>query len=274
MEHAPNGLHVEAGELVTTGPAGAAHLRRRDRRPADHRLAAGRRDARRRSTGSQYVINRVNQLRRPGEIVLYTPAFRQPDEHGGIGHRRRDLRSRPAASDVRDLDRDRCRTPDRPRAAIRSTRARSSSPRRRRRRSAGSFPGEPSRLDDDGHGRLGVDPARRRRLANGSCAMASSASLPRPASADEIHPRSAIGLTADGRLILATVDGRQPGWSAGVRLPELAELMLSRGAVVALNLDGGGSTSPRHPASGHRTAPSSSTGHPTGPSARSPTASR
>ena len=39
------------------------------------------------------------------------------------------------------------------------------------------------------------------------------------------------------------MDGRQPGWSAGVRLPELAELMLSRGAVTALNLDGGGSTS-------------------------------
>ena len=66
---------------------------------------------------------------------------------------------------------------------------------------------------------------------------------PRPASADEIHPRSSVGLTPDGRLILATVDGRQPGWSAGMRLPELAELMLSRGAVNALNLDGGGSTS-------------------------------
>ena len=65
---------------------------------------------------------------------------------------------------------------------------------------------------------------------------------PRPASADEIHPRSAIGLTADGRLILATVDGRETGVSEGVRLPELAELMLERGAVSAINLDGGGSS--------------------------------
>ena len=73
--------------------------------------------------------------------------------------------------------------------------------------------------------------------------MTGSTSIsPRPASADEIHPRSAVGLTADGRLILATVDGRETGVSLGVRLPELAELMLSRGAVQAINLDGGGSS--------------------------------
>ena len=65
---------------------------------------------------------------------------------------------------------------------------------------------------------------------------------PHPASADEIHPRSAVGLTADGRLILATVDGRETGVSEGVRLTELAELMLERGAVQAINLDGGGSS--------------------------------
>jgi hypothetical protein len=65
---------------------------------------------------------------------------------------------------------------------------------------------------------------------------------PRPASAVEIHPRSAIGLTADGRLIIAEVDGREVGGSAGVRLSELAELMLERGVVSAINLDGGGSS--------------------------------
>jgi hypothetical protein len=65
---------------------------------------------------------------------------------------------------------------------------------------------------------------------------------PHPASADEIHPRSAVGLTADGRLILATVDGRETGVSLGVRLPELGELMVSRGAIQAINLDGGGSS--------------------------------
>ena len=63
----------------------------------------------------------------------------------------------------------------------------------------------------------------------------------RPAPTRSI-PRSAVGLTADGRLILATVDGRETGVSEGVRLTELAELMLERGAVQAINLDGGGSS--------------------------------
>lgn len=65
---------------------------------------------------------------------------------------------------------------------------------------------------------------------------------PRPALADQLHPRTAVGITAAGDLIMATVDGRQNDHSTGVDLPELAELMLSRGAVQALNMDGGGST--------------------------------
>jgi len=56
------------------------------------------------------------------------------------------------------------------------------------------------------------------------------------------HPRTAIGITADGDVIMATVDGRQAGYSIGVRLDELGELLHSRGAVDAINLDGGGST--------------------------------
>jgi hypothetical protein len=65
---------------------------------------------------------------------------------------------------------------------------------------------------------------------------------PRPAIADQLHPRTALGITAAGDLVMATVDGRQSGFSRGVDLDELAELMLSRGAVQALNMDGGGST--------------------------------
>lgn len=58
------------------------------------------------------------------------------------------------------------------------------------------------------------------------------------------HPRTAVGVSADGRtLIILTIDGRQPAHSAGVTLPELADLMLELGAHDALNLDGGGSTS-------------------------------
>ncbi len=63
-----------------------------------------------------------------------------------------------------------------------------------------------------------------------------------PGFSDVTHPRTALGLTASGALIMAVVDGRQPGYSIGVRLDELGELLLSRGAVTAINMDGGGST--------------------------------
>lgn len=56
------------------------------------------------------------------------------------------------------------------------------------------------------------------------------------------HPRTAIGWTADRRLLLVVVDGRQPGHSEGMTLPELTWLFRRLGATDALNLDGGGST--------------------------------
>ncbi|GFN22139.1 hypothetical protein TAMC210_04550 [Thermanaeromonas sp. C210] len=56
------------------------------------------------------------------------------------------------------------------------------------------------------------------------------------------HPRTAVGVTRDGRLEILVVDGRQPGYSDGMTLYELAEFMLDRGIVAALNLDGGGSS--------------------------------
>lgn len=54
-------------------------------------------------------------------------------------------------------------------------------------------------------------------------------------------PRSALGLTRDGRLILVVVDGRQAD-SIGMTLAELATLLQELGAVDAMNLDGGGSS--------------------------------
>jgi len=56
------------------------------------------------------------------------------------------------------------------------------------------------------------------------------------------HPRTAIARLNDGRMLLATVDGRQPGVSAGMSLPELAGILLEFGGSEAINLDGGGST--------------------------------
>lgn len=55
------------------------------------------------------------------------------------------------------------------------------------------------------------------------------------------HPRTAIGWTTEGKLILVTVDGRQK-FSVGMTMAELADLMLELGCVEAMNLDGGGSS--------------------------------
>jgi hypothetical protein len=57
------------------------------------------------------------------------------------------------------------------------------------------------------------------------------------------HPRTAVGLDAEGRhLLLLVIDGRKSGRSEGATLVELAEWLLHLGAHEALNLDGGGST--------------------------------
>jgi exopolysaccharide biosynthesis protein len=57
------------------------------------------------------------------------------------------------------------------------------------------------------------------------------------------HPRTAVGFSSNGtRLLLVVVDGRRPGYSDGMTLRELANLMRALGAREALNLDGGGST--------------------------------
>jgi hypothetical protein len=56
------------------------------------------------------------------------------------------------------------------------------------------------------------------------------------------HSRTAVGVTGDGRLLLVVVDGRQPGYSRGMTLRELAELLQRLGAQQAMNLDGGGSS--------------------------------
>jgi hypothetical protein len=56
-------------------------------------------------------------------------------------------------------------------------------------------------------------------------------------------PLTAIGTTADNKLLLVTVDGRESGVSEGITVIELANLMKNTyGATNAIQLDGGGST--------------------------------
>ena len=54
------------------------------------------------------------------------------------------------------------------------------------------------------------------------------------------HPRTGIGIR-NGTLVMVTVDGRQPGYSDGMTLYELAKLFIELGCTDAVNLDGGGS---------------------------------
>ena len=56
------------------------------------------------------------------------------------------------------------------------------------------------------------------------------------------HPRTGVGQTADGRILLVAVDGRQPGYSTGLTNFELALTMMRLGCVTASALDSGGST--------------------------------
>ena len=54
--------------------------------------------------------------------------------------------------------------------------------------------------------------------------------------------RTAIGITADGKVVMMVLDGRQEPFSAGGSMEEIAQIMLEAGCVEAINLDGGGST--------------------------------
>ena len=238
-ESAPNGLDVEAGELVVAGTAGRPTFGvGPDGRPifgspqVTTTLAT--------TTAGSFVINRINQLRRGGENVLYTPHFNSRTSSAASGVDviitgfalpiRTSGTWTGFVSQTRIADGGGPIDPGSVVITVPST-----SPL------VNLAPGEPVTLT------TAVTPGwesvvqavggREWIVRDGVVSIS-----PHPASADEIHPRSAIGLTADGRLVLATVDGRETGVSEGMRLTELAELMLERGAVTAINLDGGGSS--------------------------------
>jgi hypothetical protein len=56
------------------------------------------------------------------------------------------------------------------------------------------------------------------------------------------HPRTAMGYTKDGKLIILMTEGRNPGVAEGMTLKQQAEVLLSLGCAEGLNLDGGGSS--------------------------------
>ena len=56
------------------------------------------------------------------------------------------------------------------------------------------------------------------------------------------HPRTAMGYTATGKLIILVIQGRFANIAEGASLPQEAKIMQQLGCVEALNLDGGGSS--------------------------------
>ncbi|MGN7250209.1 phosphodiester glycosidase family protein [Arthrobacter sp. SAFR-014] len=56
------------------------------------------------------------------------------------------------------------------------------------------------------------------------------------------QPRTAVGLIGTNHLVFVVADGRSPGYSAGVTMTGMAQIMKDLGAETAYNLDGGGSS--------------------------------
>ena len=86
---------------------------------------------------------------------------------------------------------------------------------------------------------LGAGPAL---VSDGRIAVTTNEEVFFGSAIPDIHPRTAAGITGDGALLLLVADGRQ-AISRGLSLEQLAAVMLDIGAVEALNLDGGGSSS-------------------------------
>ena len=56
------------------------------------------------------------------------------------------------------------------------------------------------------------------------------------------HPRTCMGYTKEGYLIVMVIQGRFPGIAEGATLEQEAKLLIDLGCIEALNLDGGGSS--------------------------------
>jgi len=56
------------------------------------------------------------------------------------------------------------------------------------------------------------------------------------------HPRTCMGYTRDGYLIMMVIQGRYPGLAEGATLEQEAKILVDLGCTEALNLDGGGSS--------------------------------
>jgi exopolysaccharide biosynthesis protein len=56
------------------------------------------------------------------------------------------------------------------------------------------------------------------------------------------QPRTGVGLVGPNHLLFVVADGRSSGYSRGVTMTQFAQIFAERGATVAYNIDGGGSS--------------------------------
>ncbi|MGW1129192.1 phosphodiester glycosidase family protein [Streptomyces sp. NPDC002526] len=99
--------------------------------------------------------------------------------------------------------------------------------------------GTPALLRD---GEIMLNPAANG-MAHASCVLPAPANGCRPSGVlTSRHARTLAGISADGHLMLVTIDGRNPAYSVGVTLPEAAKVMRWLGARDAVGLGSGGDT--------------------------------
>ena len=78
---------------------------------------------------------------------------------------------------------------------------------------------------------------------SGNLMLVRNGKIARSLDNNKLDPRTAVALDRANRyLIMIVVDGRQPGYSEGVSLLELSEIIIFHGGYNAINLDGGGSS--------------------------------
>jgi hypothetical protein len=237
-QDAPNGIHVQDGELMVA----STDTRSAFSVDASGRATVGPAQITLTATGMDmvpYPIDRLNQLRRAGEVVAYTTRFgpRTPQEGSGVEVVLGGLPGPLALAGSYPL-------------TVLEVREAGSQPIGTGQVVLNGPPG--TFLDAMIPGSLvtfatAITPGLEgtRQLVTGRENILTNGAVdirPRPAMADQLHPRTAIGVTAAGDVVIVTVDGRQTPYSTGVDLDELAQIMSSQGAVNAINLDGGGST--------------------------------
>lgn len=242
----PQGVLAHAGRLLSEPQRGRAALGVL-KSPAQTALLFGHlefRGAVRTAGGAEHAVSGVNRPRGAGELIVYTPEFHRTTltEPGGVEavvRRGRVVRlsavrgSSPIPSDGFVLSAaggaaDWLRRHLAPGARVRLSLdflPADGGDRQAWARAAHVIGGGPQLIRD---GRVEITAAREGFDERGFT--------------NARHPRTAVARDRAGRILLLTVDGRQPEVSVGMTLAELARLLLEFDAVEAINLDGGGST--------------------------------